>query len=193
MIRIKNLKKRFDGNVVFDGFSLELPDRGAYALAGPSGSGKTTLLRIISGLDADLEGEVVCDGTISYVFQENRLIPGLTAYENVFIVCRDRELSLSLLRGVGLADDADKRPAEMSGGMARRTAIARALAFPHDILLLDEPFTALDGGIKQKVTELINERERDKLLLAVTHDPNEASALGCKVIDITQKAEAAEE
>ena len=184
MIVIKNLKKSFDKNVIFDGFDLTLSDKGAYALSGPSGSGKTTLLRIISGLDTDYTGEVGVAGKISYVFQENWLLPNLTAYENVFTVCGDKEKSLFLLGEVGLSDALDKYPSELSGGMNRRVAIARALAYPHDILLLDEPFTALDADIKDKIINLIKEREKDKLLLIITHDPDEISALGCEEIKI---------
>lgn len=184
MIRIKDLKKRFDQNVVFDGLSLELGGKGFYAVTGPSGSGKTTLLRMIAGLDREYEGNITADGVISYVFQENRLLPELSAYGNVFEVCRDGQKTSSLLRSVGLGGDMDKYPAEMSGGMARRVAIARALAFPHDILLLDEPFTALDAGIKEKVIELIKETEADRLTVAVSHDPDELSALGCEIIKL---------
>ena len=184
MITVKNLHKSFDNNVVFDGFSLELPDRGFYAVSGPSGSGKTTLFRLICGLDTEYGGEIDVEGKISYVFQENRLLPHMTSYGNVFTVCGDKEKSLSLLSSVGLEDAVDKYPSELSGGMNRRVAIARALSFGHDILLLDEPFTALDADIKDKIINLIKEREKDKLLLIITHDPDEISALGCEEIKI---------
>ena len=105
MITVKNLKKSFDKNVIFDGFDLRLPESGTYYIYGPSGCGKTTLLRIISGLDTDYEGIVEHDGVISYVFQENRLIPSLTAYENVFEVCKNEDLTLHLLSEVGLEED----------------------------------------------------------------------------------------
>ena len=184
MIVIKNLKKSFDKNVIFDGFDLTLEDKGAYSLSGPSGCGKTTLLRIICGLDTDYTGEVSVTGKISYVFQENRLLPNATAYENVFTVCGDKEKSLFLLGEVGLSDALDKYPSELSGGMNRRVAIARALAYPHDILLLDEPFTALDPEIKSKITELIKKNEKDRLVVLITHDAEEAAALGCIEIKI---------
>ncbi|MBO4422174.1 MAG: ABC transporter ATP-binding protein [Clostridia bacterium] len=184
MISIKNLKKSFRDKVVFDGFSLDLPECGAYFISGPSGCGKTTLLRIISGLDTEYEGDVVITGKISYVFQENRLLPTLSAYENVFAVCRDKEKTSSMLYSVGLSGAFDKRPDELSGGMNRRVAIARALCYPHDILLLDEPFTALDGDIKANITELIKELEKDRLTVLVTHDRSEADALGCTEIKI---------
>ena len=184
MITVKNLKKSFNNKILFDGFDMRLPDTGRYYLYGPSGCGKTTLLRIICGLDTDFDGLVEHDGIISYVFQENRLIPTLTAYENVFEVCQNKEKALMLLDKTGLGDDADKYPAELSGGMNRRVAIARALSFEHDILLLDEPFTALDGEIKNSVISLINELEKDRLILFVSHDESEAEALRCKRITI---------
>ncbi len=184
MITVKNLHKSFDNNVVFDGFSLELPDRGFYAVSGPSGSGKTTLFRMICGLDTEYGGEINVEGKISYVFQENRLLPQMTAYENVFTVCGDKEKSLFLLKAVGLEDAADKYPSELSGGMNRRVAIARALSYEHDILLLDEPFTALDADIRDKIISLVKELEKDRLLLIITHDPDEISALGCDEIRI---------
>ena len=186
MIVIKNLKKSFDKNVIFDGFDLTLEDKGAYSLSGPSGCGKTTLLRIICGLDTDYSGEVSVSGKISYVFQENRLLPNATAYENVFTVCGDKEKSLFLLGEVGLSDALDKYPSELSGGMNRRVAIARALAYPHDILLLDEPFTALDPDIKSKITELIKKNEKDRLVVLITHDAEEAAALGCSEVKINR-------
>ena len=180
MITVKNLKKSFDDKIIFDGFDLCLPDKGAYYIAGPSGSGKTTLLRIIAGLDTEYEGTVKHDGVISYVFQENRLIPSLSAFGNVFEVCHDKEKAMTLLKEVGLENDAGEYPAQLSGGMNRRVAIARALAFDHDILLLDEPFTALDGEIKKSVISLIKEREADRLILLVSHDEGEAEALSCE-------------
>ena len=184
MITVKNLKKSFDSKILFDGFDMRLPDKGMFFLSGPSGSGKTTLLRIICGLDTDFDGFVELDGIISYVFQENRLIPSLTAYENVFEVCHDKDKALALLEKTGLGDDTGKYPAQLSGGMNRRVAISRALAFEHDILLLDEPFTALDGEIKTTVISLIKELEKDRLVLLVSHDAEEAQALGCERITL---------
>ncbi len=184
MIKITGLKKSFDKNVVFDGFDLTVEGPGFYALSGPSGSGKTTLLRIISGLDRDYTGKVEVSGVISYVFQENRLMPSVSAYDNVFEVCHDRELTSYLLDAVGLPDAGGKYPSELSGGMARRVAIARALSYPHGILLLDEPFTALDAGVKSRIISLVKHREQGKTVIAVTHDPSESEALGCTVIEL---------
>lgn len=186
MIRVKNLSRSFGFHAVFSGFDLELPEAGAFALTGPSGSGKTTLLRILSGLDTDYEGEADVRGRISYVFQEDRLLPSRTALQNVREVCGSAETASRLLAQTGLSDPRDQKkyPRELSGGMSRRVAIARALAFPHDILLLDEPFTGLDGEVKAKVTELIRTSEQGRLVLLVTHDPEEAEALGCATVRI---------
>lgn len=184
MVTVKNLKKSYGENTVFDGFDMQLPDVGTFYISGRSGCGKTTLLRIISGLDKDYEGIVSHDGTISYVFQENRLIPSATAYENVYAVCQNKEKSLDLLSVLGLGDDTGKYPGQLSGGMNRRVAIARALAFEHDILLLDEPFTALDEEIKGTVISLIKEYEKSRLVIFVSHDEDEAEALGCTQISL---------
>ena len=196
MIRIANLTKRFGEKTVFSGLNLELASPGFYALLGPSGSGKTTLLRILSGLDRNFEGDASVEGTVSYVFQEDRLIPSLTAFENVFLVCGDRERSCRLLEMTGLSGDPsgkendwNKYPEELSGGMNRRVALARALAFPHDVLLLDEPFSALDPETKAKVVRLVSEEEKGKLLLLVTHDESEAASLGCELLGLDSSAE----
>ena len=189
MIRVGKLTKRFGEKTLFSGLDLELPSPGFYALLGPSGSGKTTLLRILSGLDREFEGTVETEGTVSCVFQEDRLIPTLSAFENVFLVCGDREKTERLLMQTGLSggesgkeNDWNKYPGELSGGMNRRVALARALAFPHDVLLLDEPFSALDPATKSKVVDLVARTEKGKLLLLVTHDESEAESLGCECV-----------
>ena len=184
MLTIKDLHKSFGAKVLFDGFSLTLPDSGFYCLSGPSGSGKTTLLRIISGLDADYRGTVETEGRISYVFQEDRLIPSLTALENVNAVCRDREKALYFLARLGMDGSAGLYPDELSGGMKRRTAIARALSFPHDIMLLDEPFSGLDDGLRPGTIELIKECENGRLVILVTHERDEIEAMGCETVRI---------
>ena len=189
MLTIKDLHKSFGSKVLFDGFSLTLPDKGFYCFSGPSGCGKTTLLRIISGLDTDYRGTVEVKGRVSYVFQEDRLIPFLTAFENVNAVCRDREKTMYFLSGLGIDGSAGLYPDELSGGMRRRTAIARALSFPHDLILLDEPFSGLDGDLRRGTIELIKECEKDSLVILVTHERDEIDAMGCETIPVGKTEE----
>ncbi|MBP5230958.1 MAG: ABC transporter ATP-binding protein [Clostridia bacterium] len=190
MIRLKGLRKAFGSRVLFSDLDLELPDSGMFSVSGPSGCGKTTLLRILAGLDRSFEGSAEVSGTVSFVFQEDRLIPSMTALENVALVCGNSERAKVLLGRLGLVGgpesggeksetDWNKVPSEMSGGMNRRTAVARALAYPHDVLLLDEPFSGLDPAAKAETVRLIREEEAGKLVLLVSHDPAESDALGC--------------
>lgn len=183
-IVIKNLSKSFGDKVVFDSFSYSFPSVGTVVLKGPSGRGKTTLLRVISGLENDFKGEVsVPSGTkISYMFQEDRLLPRLTARENVELVCKDREKSERLLASLGLGDELDKKTDLLSGGQKRRVAAARALAFDCDVLLLDEPFTGLDPENKEVLASLIRDKAKNILVIAVTH--SDADLLGGRIEEI---------
>lgn len=183
-IVIKDLSKSFGDKVVFDSFSYVFPPVGTVVLKGPSGRGKTTLLRAIAGLEKDFGGEVsVPDGTrISYMFQEDRLLPWLTARENVEFVCRDGQKSERLLVSLGLGGELDKKSDLLSGGQKRRVAAARALAFDCDALLLDEPFTGLDPENKEALASLIRDKAKNTLVIAVTH--SDADLLGGRIEEI---------
>ena len=151
MIRLKNISKSFGGQKVLDGISFDVPEKGILRLCGASGSGKTTLLRIMAGLIPPDSGEISTDGErVAYVFQEDRLLPWLNAKKNAALGSSEDEAVLWLQR-LGLSEHMGKRPAELSGGMRRRVALARGLAFGGDILLLDEPFTGLDGSLRREV------------------------------------------
>lgn len=171
-IRISKLAKAFTGNPVIAGLDLTLPERGIVAIAGPSGCGKTTLLHLLAGLLAPDAGSITGESRemVSMVFQEDRLLPWLSALENVALVATSQDAAARWLKKMQLAPFAAYYPEAMSGGMRRRVALARALAFKSGILLLDEPFQGLDAELKKLVYELIREAGRSRLIVLVTHD-----------------------
>lgn len=150
-ISIKSLYKAFDDKKIFENFSYDFDGFGVVCIKGKSGCGKTTLLRIISGLEKADKGDIIVDGNISFLFQEDRLLPWLNAEENIACVLNgassDRiNKARELLSSVGLKGSERQDISSLSGGMKRRVAFARALALEPDILLLDEAFTGLAGA-----------------------------------------------
>jgi ABC-type nitrate/sulfonate/bicarbonate transport system ATPase subunit len=173
---------------VLNGLAFSLGAGEVAALVGPSGCGKTTLLRIIAGLDRDYEGSVTlpAHGTLGMVFQEPRLLPWRTVEQNVRLAApavTDTSLD-ALFRTLGLAAHRDHYPGELSLGLARRVALARAFAVEPDLLLLDEPFVSLDDALaarlREELAELVNSRPVTTLL--VTHDVDEAIALADRLL-----------
>jgi len=165
------------------------------AVVGPSGSGKSTLLHIAAGLDTQFEGEFVrepADATLACLFQQPRLLPWRTARDNVAFVleargssrAQARQRSEELLALVGLAPAAAKFPSQLSGGMQQRVALARALAVDPDLLLMDEPFSALDeitaARLREELVALYLQKQRT--ILFVTHDIAEACYLAERVV-----------
>ncbi len=132
---------------ILDHFSLELPDSGATALTGPSGCGKTTLLRLLAGLEHPRSGRIQAPARTAFLFQENRLLPNRTAAGQIAAVMPRGADPMPWLKLVGLEADADALPEALSGGMQRRVALARCMAYGADreLLLLDEPFTGMDA------------------------------------------------
>jgi NitT/TauT family transport system ATP-binding protein len=167
------------------------------ALLGPSGCGKTTLLNLICGLDRDYDGSVVFAGrdideiALGYVFQEPRLLPWATVLENVQLVLpeADTQVAHALLEQVELADSADLYPVQLSGGMRRRAALARAFAVRPQLLLLDEPFVSLDVPTAQRLRWQLLElwRQSSPSVLFVTHDLREALVLADRVLFTSQR------
>lgn len=190
MIEFLNVTKKYGEQTVLDSFSLIMNDGEKIVLTGESGVGKTTILRILSGLESVDSGSVVCDEKMAYMFQEPRLLPWKTAKENVCAVLKKENYSLSdkYLYAVGLSDAADKYPSELSGGMAQRVSFARFLAYAEEsgatVLLLDEPFSALDKDTADKMLNLLLDFAIDKTVILVTHDQNTTQTLGGRVVKL---------
>ncbi len=176
-----------------DSFSLDLPDTGRVALMGPSGSGKSTLLLAIAGL-IPYEGEILGlnNRRVGLLFQDDRLLPHSTAIANVAAVLPDSMPKKQRLKQAGevlvqcnlLPIDHEKYPDELSGGMKKRVAIARILAYECDVWLLDEPFSGLDAQSREEIIALLLSLGANKLMVIVSHDPYEASALGRRTIQL---------
>lgn len=163
---------------LFKDLTLTLPERGLYLLTGPSGSGKTTLLRLLCGLETPSEGSAFASDKkrhVSVAFQEPRLFPQLTALENVHAVARhkDRAEALALLSDLELGSAQNAYPDELSGGMQKRVALARALFFEGDLLLLDEPFSGLDADLRSRIAPMIRNEAAARLTIVVTHEPED--------------------
>lgn len=188
VVDARGVRRVFGDRAVLDGVDLQLRSGDFVALLGPSGTGKTTLLRILAGLDTADDGHVVVPRARSVVFQEPRLVPARRVWRNVVLGGnRPRQLrtkAINALTEVGLADHADAWPFTLSGGEAQRVALARALATEPGLLLLDEPFAALDALTRIKMQDLVAElvqRHRPAVLL-VTHDVDEAILLADRIL-----------
>jgi NitT/TauT family transport system permease protein len=185
-LTIKNLTKRFGEKAVFEGLSLELPAH--CAVLGESGCGKTTLLRIIAGLEKPDGGELnQAEKPIAFCFQENRLFTEQSALNNLRAVMKryDKAAALSLLGGLGLtASDISKPVSQLSGGQARRVALARALIADAKTVVLDEPFTGLDEANKDKAAATICAFAADKRLILALHSRQDALKVTGDVIEL---------
>jgi sulfonate transport system ATP-binding protein len=195
-IEARVARRVFDAGGGVEGVHLRAAPGEIVVVAGASGCGKSTLLRIVAGLDHGFDGEVRLDHErlrepsprIGVVFQEPRLLPWLTVQENVLLATAgaeaDRPRALALLDEVGLDGCAQLRPKALSGGMAQRVALARALLREPGLLLLDEPFAALDPPTRGRLQHLLLAlvRERGTTVILVTHDVAEAVALADRIL-----------
>ncbi|UTT40796.1 ATP-binding cassette domain-containing protein [Glutamicibacter mishrai] len=214
MIEFENISKYYpDGTVAVSDFNLQIPAHSSTVFVGSSGCGKTTLLRMINRMVDPSAGAVRIDGedisaknavelrrSIGYVMQNSGLLPHFTVAENIATVPRlmgesrksTRRRALELMETVGLSDSmADRYPHQLSGGQQQRVGVARGLASDPNILLMDEPFGAVDPIVR---TELQNEllrlqKELDKTIVFVTHDIDEAFLLGDQVVILAAGAQ----
>lgn len=188
LLEVKNISKSFDDTIVLNDFSYKF-DRGVYVLSEPSGAGKTTLLRILCGL------EVADSGTVSkfpqaktvMMFQEDRLLENLSVRANIMLAIQAhsqeqkqsaRERITEALCAVGLEGTENKPVSELSGGQKRRVALLRTLFADADILLFDEPLKGLDEALKQQVIGFVKPFVESKIVIWVTHTPEEVKLLG---------------
>ncbi|HEY4019441.1 MAG TPA: ABC transporter ATP-binding protein [Pseudonocardiaceae bacterium] len=186
-VQVRGLVKEFGPRRVLDGLDLAVRKGEFVALLGRSGSGKSTLLRILSGLDGDTTGESTVDGTVSVAFQQPRLLDWRKVWRNVVLGLKigdPRGTAQRALAEVQLSDRADAWPRTLSGGEAQRVSLARALVREPDLLLLDEPFAALDALTRLAMHRLVSQlwaTHRPAVLL-VTHDVDEALALADRIL-----------
>ncbi|MBQ7916852.1 MAG: ABC transporter ATP-binding protein/permease [Firmicutes bacterium] len=211
MLELKNIRKDYpagDGTVhALKGISLQFRESEFVSILGPSGCGKTTMLNIIGGLDQYTEGDLVINGrstkdfkdrdwdayrnhSIGFVFQSYNLIPHQSVLRNVELALtlsgvsksERRQRAKKVLEDVGLGDQLNKKPSEMSGGQMQRVAIARALVNNPDIILADEPTGALDTETSVQVMDILKEVAKDRLVIMVTHNPDLAEKYSTRII-----------
>ena len=201
-VSLHNARIRFAGNILFDGLSLRLAGGRITALLGQSGCGKSSLLRLIAGLppppsqrgdtlwqgQVSLDGDMARKGNIALMEQGNPLLPWCSALDNIIIGARlrgetpDRRRALELLGALGLGERAQARITTFSGGMKQRAALARTLYEPCPVVLMDEPFAALDAITRWRLQRKAVALLRGRTCLLVTHDPLEALCMGHDIL-----------
>lgn len=185
MIKIDNISFGYTKTPVFNNFSLTIGANDKICLFGESGCGKTTLLRLILGLEKPQKGSInKTKGKAAVVFQDKILLPFKTVLENITLMGADKDTALFQLKALGIESFANSLPDELSGGMQRRAAIARALSADFDFLVLDEPFTGLDEDNIKLAAKHILDTVKDKPIILVTHSLYEAELLNTKIIKL---------
>ncbi len=179
-------------SLAISGLTFDVQEGEFVCVLGPSGCGKTTLLNLIAGLDEDYEGHIRMLGQswedLAYVFQTPRLLPWRTVQENVHLVAEDQSdgqgLAMGLLHAVGLDEFSGNYPGELSLGMQRRVALARAFACRPKLLLMDEPFVSLDPAAAGELRQLLRDilKERPATVIFVTHDHREAVQMADRIL-----------
>lgn len=186
---VRDLHFSFADSEIFDGLNLDIADGRITAIMAPSGKGKSTLLRLIAGLLTPTRGSIDANGrSVGIMFQEPRLFPELTVLQNIMLVMNQKhgkkERAIQLLSAFDISEAADKYPEELSGGMAKRVSLARIIAYDAEVLLLDEPFSALDLNTKAHVMNQTKQLVADKTVILVTHDKEEADNFADFLIEL---------
>jgi sulfonate transport system ATP-binding protein len=203
LLEVRGLTRRFGGRTVFERVSFELARGEIVSLVGPSGCGKSTLLRALAGLDPQSEGAVLLERQlqrgpserIGVIFQEPRLLPWLSVADNIAFAAGPRRghdpRVDALLNEVGLANVRDELPKQLSGGMAQRVALARGLFAEPDLLLLDEPFSAVDAITRSRLQRVLLAlaHAHGTTALLVTHDLDEALHLSDRVLVLSPEGD----
>lgn len=193
-VHVHAARLEWRGTALFDALDFTMAAGRWTCLLGPSGVGKSTLLRLVAGLaPAHADSRVTCGdglpltGRVAYMAQTDLLLPWLSVLDNALLGARlrggpaNRARALDLLDAVGLQTAADKRPSELSGGMRQRAALVRTLMEDRPVILMDEPFSALDAVIRLRLQALAADLLRGRTVLLVTHDPLEALRLGDRI------------
>lgn len=190
-IMIRNISKSFEDKNVLVNFCATIPLHKTTAVMGSSGIGKTTLANILLGFEKPDSGEITgIPQKKSAVFQEDRLSENFSALANVQAVCKkgqDKDKAVALLCQLGLAEELKTKVCDLSGGMKRRVALARALCADYDFLILDEPFKGLDAGTKASAIETVKQHTNNKTVILITHEKETATAMADHIIDLNKE------
>ena len=204
-LSLENISHSYDGVEVLKNINLDIKKGQIVCLVGPSGCGKSTLLRFIGGLEKPNYGKVIQVGLpnknslnpLTYIFQDFALLPWLSVYENISLVLEDHKMKKSeikkiiedVLKRTQLSEFANALPKQLSGGMKQRVAIARALSVSPEVMLMDEPLSALDSQTRELLMEdLVALWEKEKFTACyVTHNLNEAVRLGHKIVVLSRR------
>ena len=191
MLIFDHVSFSYDKKEIMKDFSLTLKKGEILAIMGASGLGKSTILNLAAGLRRPQSGVVECHtDKISYAFQEPRLFPWMSTIDNVNAVLSAKKetipLAMQALEFVELADSAKLFPAELSGGMKSRVALARAIAYEGDLYLLDEPFAALDRDLRERLSQKLKAflKERGASALFITHQKSDAESFADRILEI---------
>ena len=187
MIEFKNVSCTMGEKKILDGVSLRIEDGETLCVYGPSGKGKTTVLRLIAGLEKPQGGTVtVTEKGVSAVFQEDRLLPWKNVMDNIMLFSSDREKAQRLLAESGLSGEEGRNVSILSGGMKRRVALIRALCHPHELLLLDEPFSGMDDKTAEICAAIIKKETRSSTVVICVHSPETARRIdpSCRLLKV---------